>query len=330
MRPAARGHAALVVGLLHGDERTFAVARRGPPAAEHSLLEIGSITKPFTGALLAEACLRGEVRLEDPVSDLLPPDRLPRWRGRAPTLEELATHRAALPNAPSGLGRAELAFALGLRSTSPWAGLDEAAYHEAVHATAARRAPGGRMLRYSSLGFALLGAALEARAGVPYERLLRERLLAPLGMRETAISVPPELRGRLLTGHGRRGRPRPPLEDWMAPAGGIRSSAADMLSFLAASLDGPEGSPGPALRLAARRRGRAGRSVGIGLGWFVLERGRPGTVWHNGGTWGFRSYAAMVPDRRVAVVVLASGTRPVDRLGHGLVELLTGGRPGPP
>ena len=103
-----------------------------------------------------------------------------------------------------------------------------------------------------------------------------------------------------------------------------------MLSFLAASLDGPEGSPGAALRLAARRRGRAGRSVGIGLGWFVLERGRPGMVWHNGGTWGFRSYAAMVPDRWVAVVVLASGTRPVDRLGHGLVELLTGGRPGPP
>jgi CubicO group peptidase (beta-lactamase class C family) len=247
--------------------------------------------------LLAEACLRGEVGLEEPISELLPENRLPHWSRRAPTLEELATHRGALPNAPSGLGRAELAFALGLRSTSPWAGLDEAAYQRAVRATRSRRAPGGRMLRYSSLGFALIGAALEACARSPYEELLRERLTGSLDMTGTAIRVPAHARGRLLAGRSRRGRPRPPLEDWMAPSGAIRSSASDMLTFLAASMRPPERAPGPRW-LSPWAGGHApGDGSESGSGGFILERRYgPPLIWHNGGTWGFRAFAAMVPE----------------------------------
>jgi CubicO group peptidase (beta-lactamase class C family) len=68
--------------------------------------------------------LRGEVDFGDPISKYLPLTHLPRWKERVPTLEELATHRASLPNAPHGLVAKELAFALGLGSVVPWATLD--------------------------------------------------------------------------------------------------------------------------------------------------------------------------------------------------------------
>ncbi|MBA3365998.1 MAG: beta-lactamase family protein [Actinobacteria bacterium] len=328
-RAGSRGHDALVAGVFTDGESIFhGRGRHGPLPDERTLFEIGSITKPFTGVLLADMVLRGDVRLEDPISKYLPDAQLPRWKGRPPTLEELATHRAALPNAPRGLVRKELAFALGLRSSDPWANLDLRAYREAVRRTAARRPPGGRF-RYSSLGFGLLGDALAARAAAPYEELLHERICSPLALLDTAISVPPEKQPRLLAGHSRRGHPRPPLRDEMPAAGAIRATARDLLRFLAGSLAPPDTAPGPALRFAAEPRARAGRQMQIGFGWLVLESPQERKlIWHNGGTWGFRSFAAMVPDRQLGVVVLANTARSVDRLGFKLVELLVeGARP---
>jgi len=120
-----------------------------------------------------------------------------------------------------------------MRSTDPWADLDAGAYRQAARRTPARRPPGGRF-RYSSLGFGLLGDALAARAGASYEELLQDRICSPLGLLDTAISVPPEKQPRLLAGRSRRGHPRPPLRDAMPAAGAIRASAHDLLRFLPA------------------------------------------------------------------------------------------------
>ena len=306
-----RGHDALVAGVLAGGELSF---RCHGGADERTRFEIGSVTKPFTGVLLADMSLRGDLGLSDPVTDHLPDSELPRWDERPPTLEELATHRAALPNAPGKLGRRELAFASGLRSADPWAGVDRAAYLAAVRETKARKPPGGRFA-YSSLGYALLGDALAAAAGVPYPELLRTRIAEPLALEDTGLEPGP------LQGRSRRGRPRPPLRDHMAPAGAIRSSAADALRFLAAALEPPGEPPGPALALAAQPRFTVNKRIALGLGWLRLSRkGKPEAVLHNGGTWGFRSFAAIVPEHGTAVVVLANTARSVDRLGMDLLD----------
>lgn len=318
-RAASRGHDGLVAGVLAGGEATFSASR--PSVDETTLFEAGSVTKPFTGVLLADMSLRGEVGLDDPVTAYLPDVELPRWRARPPTLAELATHRAALPNAPAGLGRRETAFGLGLRSEDPWAGVDRTAYQAAVRSTAARRPPGERF-SYSSLGFALLGDALATRAGTSYEDVLRERICAPLGLVDTGVDVPPEKRSRLLEGRSRRGRARPPLRDHMPAAGAIRTSAADLLRFLAASLASPEaGGLAPALALAAQPRFDINKRLAIGLGWMALRRkGTPPLIWHGGGTWGFRSFAGFGPQTGVAAAILANTTRSVDRLGMKLID----------
>lgn len=321
IRPRRRRPPPHVAGLIAGGVRAV---RASPPmpgavAAEDAIFEIGSVTKALTGVLLADMALRGEVALDDPLSAHLRGPR-PAWRGREPTLVELATHRSGLPNVPGPLGRRELLHVLGLRRADPWAGVTAAGYAHLVGRESPRRPPGGTP-RYSSLGVALLGEALAARAGRPYGDLLAERVLAPLGMASTGLAVAPALRHRLLRGHTRRGRPAPPLADHLAPAGALRASAADVLRLLGACLEPPPGPLGRALELAATPHADGPGGVRFGLCWLVVEaRGRPRTVWHDGGTWGFRSFAAFVPGRDAAAVVLSSTARSVDRLGFTLLE----------
>jgi len=306
------------VGVLKGGEREIrGWSASGLPPNDRSLFEIGSITKTFTGVLLADMVLAGEVALDDPLSRHLPAPA-PRWRHGEPTMLDLATHRSGLPNTPRGMGRRELAYALGFGDRDPWADLSEHEYHGLVQRESPRRAPGGRT-RYSSVAVGLLGDALAARAGTSYEALLKGRVLEPLGMSATAVTVPDNV--PLLQGHSRRGKPRPPIEDFMPAAGSLRSNAEDMLRFLGACVDPPVDPPGPALALAQRPHARVGKRVEIGLCWLIADRPRrPQVVWHNGGTWGFRSFAGFAPARRRAAVVMSSSARSVDRLGFRLIE----------
>ena len=315
-----RGRRAVVAGVIRGEQHLCGCRfPRGQPVDQHSLFEIGSITKAFTGVLLADMVLAGELALDDPLSRHLP-DGGPVWRCREPTLLELATHRSGLPNTPGPMARRELAHAAGLRSRDPWADLTAAEYRQLVARESPRRAPGSRF-RYSSMAVGLLGDALAARAGATYEEVLAARVLRPLGMGATAVDVSPARREQLMSGHSGRGKPRPPIEDFMPAAGSLRSNAEDMLRFLAACLDPPSEGPGPALALAQKPHPRIGRGAAVGLCWMIsAPRNGSRVVWHNGGTWGFRSYAGFSPDGGRAAVVLSNTNRTVDRLGFELVR----------
>lgn len=322
-RLAGRGHNAVIAGVITGREQVVhGWARTGRPPDGSSLFEIGSITKAFTGVLLADMHLRGEVALDDPLSTHLPSPQ-PAWRLREPTLLELATHRSGLPNVPRAMRRGELAYSLGFGSTDPWADLGRDDYAQLVTRQSPRRSPGGRV-RYSSMAVGLLGEALARRADKGYDELLAERILHPLGMTATYVTVPEARSGDLLSGHSRRGQPRPPIEDHMPAAGSLRSNADDMLRFLAACLEPPATPPGPALTLAQQRHARCGKRLEFGLCWIISDRrDGPRLIWHNGGTWGFRSFAGFVPEDANAVLVMSNTARSVDRVGLDLVRRLT-------
>jgi CubicO group peptidase (beta-lactamase class C family) len=319
-RLGRRGHRAVAAAVVRGDERIYGCwFPSREPIDQTSLFEIGSVTKAFTGVLLGDMVLAGEVALDDPLSRHLPSPR-PAWRYREPTLLELATHRSGLPNTPGPTHRRELAYAVGLGGEDPWSSLTQAEYERLVAAESPRRAR-GRRVRYSSMAVGLLGDALAARAGASSEDLLGERILRPLGMHGTSVQVAPDLERRVASGHSRRGQPRPPIQDFMPAAGSLRSSAEEMLRFLSACLQPPGERPGPALALAQQPHARASRTIEIGLGWIISKRRKhPRVVWHNGGTWGFRSFAAFSPESDTATIVLSNSVRSVDRLGFRLVD----------
>jgi CubicO group peptidase (beta-lactamase class C family) len=232
----------LVVEVLCGDERhVFGYGQltrdRDATPDEHTVFEIGSITKVFTANLLADMVARGEVKLDDPVRKYLPPSvRVPTWGGEEITLLHLATHTASLPRMP---GNWE---ATVKDQANPYA--DYTVEHLYQYLGSCRlRWPLGTRADYSNLGVGLLGHALALAAGRPYEELLLERVARPLGLNDTSITLSEDQRRRLAPGHAEDGKP---TANWdiptLAGAGALRSSVSEMLSYLDANLR-PDATP---------------------------------------------------------------------------------------
>lgn len=105
----------IVLGVIeaHGTTRVIWYGDAGPdarPLGEKSVFEIGSITKVFTGILLAELAARGEVSLTDPVEKYLP-ERVTMSSRSGPkiTLLDLSTHHSALPRRPDNMSPSDAA-----------------------------------------------------------------------------------------------------------------------------------------------------------------------------------------------------------------------------
>ena len=217
-----------IVGVLTRRGRSFTAYGRaradGPEITAETIFEIGSITKVFTALLLADMAERGEVALDDPVRKYLPSGVTVPSRGRREiTLADLATHTSGLPRDPVNLD---------LRSLDdPWAEYRPADLYAFLKSYSLQRDPGAHV-EYSNVGMGLLGHALAARAGVSYEALLTRRVLDPLGMRNTSVVVDEGRRARRATGHNQALAPVPWWHfDSMAGAGGMNSTASDMLVF---------------------------------------------------------------------------------------------------
>jgi D-alanyl-D-alanine-carboxypeptidase/D-alanyl-D-alanine-endopeptidase len=318
----------LVIGCLQGSQQRLVGYGRLRAGAQDlpdggTIFEIGSITKVFTGLLLADLAEQGMVGLDDPLAGYLPAwVRAPTVGGHQITLGDLASHAGGLPRDPKGtLGR-------WLRDRrNPHAALSVEDLYAGLARTRLRRRPGERV-KYSNLGAGLLGQALARAAGQPYEQLVRERICLPLGMPDTVVTPTSEQTARLATGHTRRGRPAPPLQlPALAGAGALRSTAADMVCLLRANLEPARTPLAAQLEGTQQPRLRAAKRMQVGLGWLIAHPpGAAGPVlWHNGGTSGFRSFAAVARQTGSAVVVLSNTARSVDRLGLRLLEALASG-----
>ena len=316
------GYRGLSVALVDRGRITTTLVGAAPGGPR---FEIGSTTKAMTGMLFADMVAAGTVRADETLAQVLPAVRFDDPETASITLAELASHRSGLPRlAPGRLSLARSWFAT-VRGSSPYAGQDVDAVLNAV--AGASPGDGRGQVAYSNFGMAVLGQALAAKAGRPYEQLLTERLLRPLAMSDTDIvpSTPPELlsqpaslpvgpgEGSTATGHR--------TEAWSgegyAPAGvGPQSTAADMAKLVAASLAGTA----PGADATNPRFAREGDSDGrIGYAWFTNRYGDREITWHNGATGGFSSYMAFDRSTQQGVVVLGNTDRDVEWIGLRLL-----------
>ena len=273
-----------------------------------------SLTKVFTALLLADMVRKGEVALGDPVERYLPTLRMAEAGRGSVTLLDLATHTSGMPFMPDELPALD----------SPAADYDAARLYRFV---ASRRWPPGQAAwEYSNLGYWLLGEALAARAGTDYERLLSERVIAPLGLEGTALTLSPKLRARLAVGHNAVLGPAPsistvPVFAVMAASGGLISTADDLLRLLSVAMGYRRSSLSPALAdLLDTRRPASRAGVVQALGWVVIGQGDDALVVHDGGTLGYASSVAWDPRRRVGVVVLSNQMTDVGDLARHLLR----------
>jgi CubicO group peptidase (beta-lactamase class C family) len=309
---------ALAVGRLIGNDvlrvteghRTTGSAE---PVTGSTVFEIGSITKAFTGVLLADMVLRGEVGLDDPVARYLPSGtRVPERDGVAITLRHLTTHTSGLPRLPDNMAPAD--------PDDPYADYDPARMTAFLSGHQLRRTP-GTLYEYSNLGAGLLGWALATRAGKPYQALLRERILGPLRMASTGVQETEPMRKSMASGHDQMGVPTGAWHfDVIAGAGAIRSTLDDMLRFGRAASDTLQGPLAAAMALSQREFFRVDSVTSIGLGWHRRTRNGRTVVWHNGGTGGFRSMLVADAGGGTAGVVLGNSAHSADALGFMLLD----------
>jgi CubicO group peptidase (beta-lactamase class C family) len=303
------------------------------PVTTGTLFPIASITKSFTVLTLAALSAQGKLDWDRPVQGYLPGFRL--WDEAATTQatpRDLLTHRTGLPRHDAiwvghpGLLRRDL---LGLlRHLEP---------HRPLRAA----------FEYNNLMFTVAGALAEAVAGRPWEDLVRDGILAPLGMRATRVlrgemarspdfALPyKQARGRLLrmpvrTDLGREG----------GPAGSITAPIEDMARYLLFQLgDGRPITTARDLQEMHRpqmviRSAQAWPEIGpesYGMGWFVATyRGRP-LVWHTGSIGGYTAILAMLPEQRAGVVAMANldGARLPNVIAWTVFDRLLGAAPVP-
>lgn len=320
----------IVLGVLEADgsRRVVAYGDPGPdarPLGAESVFEIGSISKVFTGILLAEMSARGEVSLEAPVQAYAHDGvTIPSRNGRQITLLDLTTHRSSLPRLPGNMAPSD--------PTNPYADYTDEQMHDFLSAHELRRDIGSEY-EYSNLAAGLLGHVLAARAGTDYETLVRDRILEPLGMDMSGITLSGEMEAWLAKGHFPTGDV---ATNWdlptLAGAGALRSNANDMLTFLEANIGEPTTELERAMRVSHDARQPAGGVMDVGLGWHIRKVGDDRIVWHNGGTGGYRTFAGFDPDREVGVVVLTNSTEGADDIGFHLLneELEPAPAPTPP
>jgi CubicO group peptidase (beta-lactamase class C family) len=273
-----------------------------------TVFEIGSITKLFTALLLSNMVQRAEVELNDPVAKYLPAGvTMPERNGRQITMVDLATHTSGLPFLPAdfpGVGDPQH-FSKYIGEISKYS--DQQLYR--FLSTYQLQIDPGTHWAYSNLGVGLLGEALALRAGMSYEDLVKTRITGPLGMTSTAITVSPSMKARLGVGHDAQLQVTP---DWIMPvfagAGSLRSSANDLLTFLAAFMNYTESPLSPAMAAMLETQ-RPGPTLTQALGWWIIPfgPGDDGVVFFGGETLGYASSIAYDPRTRVGVVVLSNG-----------------------
>jgi serine-type D-Ala-D-Ala carboxypeptidase/endopeptidase len=305
---------------------------------KQTLFEIGSVTKTFTGLLLAQMVESKQLKLDDPVRLRLPADFVMPKRGQQElTLLELATHSSGLPRLPPNqyrealLGGLIAAFSGGDPLQDPYGRFDAAQLRKGLAEIKLKRQQTPKF-DYSNLGVGLLGFSLSHKAGTTYEQLVRTRITEPLGMDDTVQHVSEKQRARLADGHADKSRrvDRWTFTDAAAGAGGLCSTAEDMIVLLEAESGRTQTRLAAAMQMTQEKRVTLSSTTGLGIAWFFIDLPRGHRVWwHSGATNGYSSFAAFCRAPQAAVVLLCN-TGPlatggaIDKFGLNLIGEMIG------
>ena len=304
---------------------------------------IASMTKSFTALAILKLRDEGKLSLEDPVSRWIPQFarmELPTRDSRPISVRQLMSHSAGFPE------------------DNPWGDQQLSATDETLDAWLEKgipfSTPPGTRYEYSNYAFGLLGRIVTNASGTPYEKYVREEILAPLSMEGTTFEfseIPLTSRaiGYRLKPDGTYGE-EPPLPHGVFGAmGGLLTTATDLGKYIAFHLSAwpprDDAETGPVLRASVREMAHrwtpsnltakgvngalSASETGYGYGLRVTSDCRFEKIAaHGGGLPGFGSYMAWLPDYGVGMFAMATLTysgpsEPISGAWNALLE--TGG-----
>ena len=296
---------------------TTKIGTSSPPDGD-TRFAIGSVSKVFTGLILAQAVKSGKVGLEDkvqpslepPLKDLFDPDI---------TYRQLVTHTSGLVNFPTNLQDYRDNDGDGRNDFSQ--GNPANLYAKQDLVTCLQQKQCGKQhptnqYHYSNLGSGILGIALQNELGFDnYADMLEGTVTGSLGMNDTGINegefarrLPERVaQGYFIQGQKAREAPYPNMGD-LAGGGGIFSTGRDMLKFLGAVTGLEDTELSRAITEMKKELEATGNGRAIG---YAVDIKNPGagkrTEYAKAGvTLGYTAYLAWKDDPQVGVLVLVN------------------------
>ncbi len=285
---------------------------KGKDVDENTIYEIGSITKVFTGILLAQQVLDVDLKLDDKINDYLPDEvKVPVMGEKEITFGNLTDHTSGLPRMPPNFDN--------FTSLNSYAEFTVNQMYEFISNYQPTRTVGSGF-EYSNLAQGLLGHLLAENKNTTYEKLMIQTIALPLEMNDTKIEFDQRMRDNLALGHAGR----EVMENMYLPAivgaGAIRSSTSDLAKFISANMGNIENPLIPAMELSHLERHDKANNKGVGMGWIIKKGKRGDVISHAGGTYGYRAFAGFIKESHIGVVVLTNSFIGVDDIGQHLLD----------
>ena len=260
---------------------------------QDSIFEIGSITKVFTGTLLAKMANKGKIKLHGKVHKQL---GFKFHKNKKLSYLDLANHTAGLYRLPSNI--------LDLANNypeNPYSKYTDSLFVYHLRNELQLKNKPGKVHKYSNLGTSIIGYAISKMENKSYSELYQKEIFEKYGLNNTKCH---SNRDEMVRGINHQGEY---VSNWnfgpMFPCGGISSNTKDIAKFIIAHFD----STNLDLKLTCTPTFKINENFKIGLCWHIIENSKKGNIiFHNGATGGYRSCAAFNPLSKTGVVVLSN------------------------
>lgn len=303
----------LAVAIVHDQDvlycRGFGYAdlERKTEVTPQTLFRVASLSKLFTAIAIMQLRDAGKLTLDDDASQRLPWLKLtgPQGDSATVTIRQLLTHTSGL----SSLALSERPF---------WSDYRFPRIEELRRDLAKRRLafPPGEQLKYSNLGYALLGEIVETASQQTYVEYVEDRVLRPLDMTASRMAIAADA-PNLAHGYGplraNRREPIPFMDaESLAPATGLAASASDLAKFMRWQIrllnsDVTDVIAASTLReMQTTHRVNADWSFGQGYSFRIMRKADRELIGHGGEYPGFWSFTMINPKQKLGVVVLAN------------------------
>ena len=307
---------ALSIGIIRNGQEFFyhygeTTKGNNQLPTNETLYELGSITKTFTSTILANAVLENRVSLNDDIRKYLP-EAYPNleYNGKAITLQDLSNHTSRIPSLPDDYFTHPKFDPL-----KPWNDYTITMFWQSLHRVVIDTLPGCKS-QYSNVAVMLLGHILENVYRLSFDKLIKQYVTEPFGMKHTSAIFNEKNKKKLASKYSSNGNP---VSYWVQPAStpagtGMLTNLEDMLNYLNHQIE----ENNPAVKLTHQPTFK-----NSGLGWGVRNSGTKNRVHeHNGGTTGFTTNIMVFPEIKSGFVILANSDTELAKLIRRLYSLI--------
>ena len=277
--------------------RAFGMARLNPPLPAKPSMHyaIGSISKQFTVAAVMLLQQEGKLSIDDPVSKWFPE----LTRANEVTLRNLMSHTSGYED-----------YAPQDYTIPDWTRPSSAAKIVHEWATKPLDFDPGTQYQYSNTNYNIVGLIVEKVSGEPFWKFLKDRVLDPVGL-PGAIDLDTQHQLLEPTGYFRHalGPLRPALMEapgWYFADGEIAMPAADLLKWDISVINQSLLAPASYAEMESPTKLKNGKTSNYGLGFSLGSLNGHRVVSHGGEVGGFVAANYVLPDDKIAVVVLTN------------------------